>query len=177
VVSAAEREARTTIDTPPNLGALDTGGRGGNGRPLSIGCRTCHATGVQTGLVVKAKLENGRDIHRGIVAGFMHGELECASCHEPGDKTKLRLADGSRISFGDTMRLCAQCHGPQYRDYTHGAHGGMNGAWDLSRGQRVRNHCVDCHSPHAPRYPQVQPATRPNDRGTRQQLSDHGGTR
>jgi hypothetical protein len=62
------------------------------------------------------------------------------------------------------MRLCAQCHGPQYRDYQNGAHGGMTGNWDLSKGGRVRNNCIDCHDPHAPRYPTVTPSRGPNDR-------------
>jgi formate-dependent nitrite reductase cytochrome c552 subunit len=62
------------------------------------------------------------------------------------------------------IELCAQCHGPQYRDYKAGAHGGMTGNWDLSRGPRVRNHCVDCHEAHAPRYPGTRPVLRPNDR-------------
>ena len=62
------------------------------------------------------------------------------------------------------MRLCAQCHGPQFRDYGKGAHGGMEGHWDLSRGGRTRNHCVDCHDPHVPAIRQVQPAGRARDR-------------
>jgi hypothetical protein len=62
------------------------------------------------------------------------------------------------------MTLCAQCHGPQFRDYQHGAHGGMSGFWDLSKGGRTRNNCIDCHDPHAPKYPTVTPARGPNDR-------------
>jgi formate-dependent nitrite reductase cytochrome c552 subunit len=63
------------------------------------------------------------------------------------------------------MQLCAQCHGPQYRDYRHGAHGGMAGHWDLAKGGRVRNNCIDCHDPHSPKYPTVRPAGGPLDRG------------
>ena len=59
------------------------------------------------------------------------------------------------------MTLCAQCHGPQFRDYQHGAHGGMTGYWDLTKGGRMRNNCIDCHDPHAPKYPTVTPGPRP----------------
>jgi hypothetical protein len=68
------------------------------------------------------------------------------------------------VEFADVMKLCAQCHGPQFRDYQHGAHGGMNGYWDLSRGGRSRNNCIDCHDPHAPAYVGAIPAPRPRDR-------------
>jgi hypothetical protein len=76
----------------------------------------------------------------------------------------LRLADGRSLPYSDVMSLCAQCHGPQFRDYQHGAHGGMTGYWDLSKGGRTRNSCIDCHDPHAPKYPTVTPARGPNDR-------------
>ena len=64
----------------------------------------------------------------------------------------------------EAMQLCAQCHGPQTRDYRRGSHGGMQGYWDLSRGDRVRNHCVDCHDPHAPAFPRFTPLPPPRDR-------------
>jgi formate-dependent nitrite reductase cytochrome c552 subunit len=64
----------------------------------------------------------------------------------------------------DAMQLCAQCHGPQFRDYTHGSHGGMQGHWDLSRGPRLRNHCVDCHDPHTPQFQPSNPVLPPADR-------------
>jgi nitrate reductase cytochrome c-type subunit len=61
--------------------------------------------------------------------------------------------------------LCAQCHGPQARDFQHGAHGGMTGYWDLSKGPRRRNSCIDCHDPHAPKYPAVMPVFPPAESG------------
>ena len=81
----------------------------------------------------------------------------------------LRLADGAALPYTEVMQLCAQCHGPQHRDYQHGAHGGMAGYWDLSKGGRTRANCIDCHVPHAPKYQPVQPARGPNDRGTAQE--------
>ncbi|MBI5610873.1 MAG: hypothetical protein HY902_18485 [Deltaproteobacteria bacterium] len=66
--------------------------------------------------------------------------------------------------MSSVIELCSQCHGPQARDYQHGAHGGMTGYWDLRRGDRFRNVCVDCHNPHVPAYPQFAPVQRPRDR-------------
>lgn len=93
-----------------------------------------------------------------------HGELTCAACHDATDRAALHLADGRTIALLDAMTLCAQCHGPQKRDYDHGAHGGMRGHWDLARGPRERNHCVACHEPHAPAFGRFSPAPGPRDR-------------
>jgi len=100
--------------------------------------------------------------HAGVA--LAHGDLTCAACHAPDDRTQLRLADDQRLAFSDVQQLCRQCHGPQYRDYTHGAHGGMRGYWDLSRGPRARNACITCHGAHQPAYPLVQPEPPPRDR-------------
>ena len=80
------------------------------------------------------------------------------------DYDSLKLADGTRVEFTEVMTLCAQCHGQQMKDYEHGAHGGMNGYWDRSRGPQTKNNCVDCHNPHAPQFPKMQPTFKPRDR-------------
>ncbi len=105
---------------------------------------------------------------------YAHGERTCLSCHNARDYDTLRLADGSALAYRNVIKLCAQCHGPQYRDYRHGSHGGMNGYWDLSRGPRYRNNCVDCHDPHAPAYPRVRPAPPPRDRFFRPTVHGRG---
>ena len=94
---------------------------------------------------------------------FEHGDNACRACHDPARYDRLRLATGDSVPMTEALRLCAQCHGTQHRDWLHGAHGGMNGYWDLRRGDRVRNHCVDCHDPHAPRFPRFMPMDPPRD--------------
>lgn len=174
-VEAARDAARPGLATPritPFAGEVEirrpegspriaTGTFDEHGRPVTANCGTCHATRptnpnarIGTSLV---------QFHQGLVGP--HGNLTCASCHHPDDGYQsLRLADGGKLEFAEVMTLCAQCHGPQFRDYQHGAHGGMAGYWDLSKGGRKRNNCVDCHAPHAPAYPAVRPARGPNDR-------------
>lgn len=100
-------------------------------------------------------------MHRGLVV--RHGDVGCLACHDPGDYDSLRRPDGISVPFQEVMQVCGQCHGPQTRDYRHGSHGGMTGFWDLSRGDRVRNGCTDCHDPHAPAYPRVLPVFPPRD--------------
>jgi hypothetical protein len=40
----------------------------------------------------------------------------------------------------------------------------MNGHWDLTKGGRIRNNCINCHDPHHPKFPLVQPVLPPRDR-------------
>ncbi|MBK1879885.1 hypothetical protein [Pelagicoccus mobilis] len=130
-----------------------------SGRQTEVACTTCHTTrSPQTDQKLPEDLD---EFHQGLKK--QHGSLSCLSCHNADNYDTLRLADGSAVSFENTMQLCAQCHGPQFRDYTNGSHGGMNGYWDLSRGPRTRNACNVCHDPHAPAYPQLIPVFPPKD--------------
>lgn len=149
------------IRTPAGPPTLATGTLDEKGAPVRVACATCHATKPPaTGAKLGTPLAQ---FHQGLVG--KHGNLTCISCHNPADGYgSLRLADGKSVAYSEVMTLCAQCHGPQYRDYQHGAHGGMTGYWDLTRGGRTRNNCVDCHDPHAPKYPTLTPAPGPNDR-------------
>lgn len=134
---------------------------------MRVGCATCHS--LRDGATVPRSAQELDEFHVGLVVE--HGDLACASCHDPAAPQSLRIATGERVPSRDVMRLCAQCHGPQKRDYDRGAHGGMEGYWDLSRGPRTRNHCVQCHAPHTPAYRGGSPVFAPRDRFT------HGGDR
>jgi predicted CXXCH cytochrome family protein len=149
------------IRTPHGPPGVPTGTFDEKGNAVTVACATCHTTKLAN---ADAKLGVPlKQFHQGFVG--KHGNLSCTSCHNPADGyASLRLADGKSVLYSDVMTLCAQCHGPQFRDYQHGAHGGMSGNWDLTRGGRVRNNCIDCHDPHAPKYPSVTPARGPNDR-------------
>lgn len=127
----------------------------------NVACNMCHSMRQPKALPQSpAELD---EFHQGLV--FRHGTLSCGSCHLLGDQTALRRADGTAIPLLDAIELCRQCHGPQARDFDHGAHGGMSGHWDLSVGPRTRNHCVDCHDAHAPQIPASRPVLPPADRG------------
>ncbi len=117
-------------------------------------------------------MSDGGDVPTAFHAGLTmrHGTLRCSQCHaapEGGgtfDYDALHLSDGAKVDVDDAMTLCAQCHGPQTRDYEHGSHGGMQGHWDLRYGPRERNQCIHCHDPHAPAYVGMVPAAGPRDR-------------
>lgn len=161
------------IRTPEGPPLVASGKTDPQGRPLLLRCGTCHAVrkpnpGTRTGAGLK-------EFHQGL--HYRHGDLTCLSCHNEKDYETLRLADGTPLPYARSMDLCGQCHGTQLRDYRRGAHGGMTGYWDLSKGPRQRNHCIDCHDPHAPAYPQVTPVFPPRDRFAPVTAADHSGDR
>ena len=156
----AQKAFATTIRKPLGPPVIELTEPDPQGRVGKVACSTCHS--------VRAPDFNNRtqtdldQFHQQV--GFSHGNLTCLSCHNPNDYDTLRLADGSTVEYPEVMTLCAQCHGPQATAYEHGAHGGMNGYWDLNRGPRVRNNCIDCHAPHQPKFPSMIPTFKPSDR-------------
>ncbi len=146
------------IHQPKTLGVLDTSLKDHADTPVGVSCRTCHGSGGQAELL---KADAPKGFHKGLKV--THGQQSCNACHDK-DRSRLHLADGAALEFDQVMTLCAQCHGVQYRDYQNGSHGGMTGHWDLQRGGRQRNNCVDCHSPHQPAVKPVWPAHPPRDR-------------
>ncbi len=149
------------IRQPPIPRGVATNVLAPHGRPVSLQCHSCHS--VRPTNSKAARSSDMDEFHQGL--HMSHGQLTCVSCHNPMDGySTLRLADGRSVAFTESMSLCAQCHGPQFRDYQHGAHGGMTGHWDLKKGKRTRNHCLHCHDPHAPQYPTFMPVAAPRDR-------------
>ena len=131
-----------------------------HGNRVTVACSTCHTTRQPNNQ--NKTVRDLDEFHVGMA--FSHGTVSCLSCHNSNDYDSLKLADDSRVEFSDVMTLCAQCHGPQMNDYQHGAHGGMNGYWDRTRGPQSKNNCVDCHNPHSPQFPKMQPTFKPKDR-------------
>lgn len=157
-VDASLPRQADVIVAPTTLGVVDSARVDVNGTPIGVACATCHhPDGTLLGDAGPPER-----FHTGVE--LRHGDLSCAHCHDPVDRSKLRLANGESVALLDAMTLCAQCHGPQARDFRHGAHGGMNGYWDTRRAPRERTVCVTCHAPHSPAYEKVTPVHAPQDR-------------
>jgi formate-dependent nitrite reductase cytochrome c552 subunit len=158
--TAGSEKFFVSIRKPSGPPRVYTGQKDLHGNPVTVSCATCHATRQPN--PKNRTVEDLNEFHGNL--NFGHGTISCLSCHNPNDYDALKLADGTRVEYTDVMTLCAQCHGPQMRDYQHNAHGGYNGFWDLSRGGQTKNNCVDCHNPHAPQFPKMQPTFKPRDR-------------
>jgi hypothetical protein len=149
-----------TIKQPSGPPRVATGALDYHGRAITVACSTCHTTRP-----ANVNNRSGADLdlfHQGLTV--QHGTNACVSCHNPTNYDQLHLADNSVVEFTNVVTLCAQCHGMQYRSYQHGAHGGMTGYWDLTRGPRQRNGCTSCHDPHVPKYQGAIPMPPPRDR-------------
>jgi hypothetical protein len=161
------------VRQPEGPPAVRTGELDFHGKAVTVSCSTCHA-----GATPNRELRNAEELssfHQHL--HVQHGNLSCLSCHNPEDYDSLRLADGRRLEFSNVMQLCAQCHGTQARDYEHGAHGGMSGHWDLAKGPRHRNNCIDCHDPHAPKFQPINPVFAPLEDFLRRGSSSSGKKR
>lgn len=130
------------------------------GQAITVSCGTCHATKKPD--PASRQTADLDTFHQDLKIN--HGSLTCLSCHNRDNYDALRLASAESVAFPDVVQLCSQCHGPQWRDYRNGAHGGMAGYWDLTQGGRVRNGCTHCHDPHVPKYQPVHPAPHAADR-------------
>ena len=99
-----------------------------------------------------------REFHTGKV--LRHGATLtwCDRCHDARDLDRLRLFDGSGVSFDEAPRLCGQCHAEKYEDWTRGVHGTQTGSW---RDERRRRACAACHDPHDPHRPHFEALPRP----------------
>ncbi len=149
-----------TVRRPDGPPRVELAGSDPQGRSGTVACSTCHS--VRPPDLQNRTAATLNEFHQGMQ--FNHGTIACYSCHNPDDADSLRLADGTRVDYSDVMTLCSQCHGPQATSFAHGAHGGMNGFWDLSRGPQTKNNCIDCHDPHAPSFPKMIVGFKPKDR-------------
>ncbi len=90
------------------------------------------------------------------------GNLWCLSCHNPDDRDKLIKINGESLTFNESHLLCGECHGPKLRDWDRGIHGKTTGFWDMTEDSiSERKLCVECHNPHSPAFPSMQPLAGP----------------
>lgn len=89
---------------------------------------------------------------------FAHGLNDhCLHCHNPKAPDVFIDHDGTEIPGDLSTMLCAKCHGTTYRDWGIGIHGREDGYWDRARGPAVKLTCIECHDPHAPKFPLMRP--------------------
>jgi hypothetical protein len=102
--------------------------------------------------------------HSNLVMG--HGSHNrnnnCFNCHDDQNLEQFQTRDGRALKLSDSTPLCGSCHGPTYRDWEGGAHGRTGGFWNKASGETTRRNCVECHNPHAPKFPGRQPAPGPH---------------
>lgn len=114
-------------------------------------CSMCHE-----GYSGDPEIDPLKGEHADIV--FTHGlDQHCLHCHNPANSDVYLNHDGTEIPGDQSTLLCAKCHGVLYRDWKIGVHGRRSGFWDSSFGPRPNLDCIQCHDPHAPRFPLMKP--------------------
>jgi hypothetical protein len=93
--------------------------------------------------------------------GPHHRNDVCFNCHNEQNLLTFQARDGRELRFQDSSALCGSCHGPTFRDWEAGVHGRTSGYWDRTKGEALRLDCVNCHDPHSPQIPTLQPAPGP----------------
>jgi hypothetical protein len=116
-------------------------------------CSGCHAD-----MEVNHERRTLEDMHDDIVLDHGPKDRWCFDCHNPDDRDRLRLANGTLISFEESYKLCGQCHGTIYRDWREGIHGRREGYWNGAKSYLL---CANCHDPHAPRFKPIEPLPPP----------------
>lgn len=117
-------------------------------------CSNCHA-----GLEVNTKRRELKDEHASVKLRHAEQDRWCLDCHHAANRDKLKLADGEKIDFTESHRLCGQCHGNIYRDWKAGIHGKRVGYF--KGGKRTYFLCVNCHNPHDPKFKPIKPLPPP----------------
>jgi hypothetical protein len=124
--------------------------------PFSEGifpCSSCHAS-----LKPNPARRQLADMHTDIVFTHDAEHRWCLDCHDAANRDVLHLASGDHVPFGESYRLCGQCHGEKYRDWRAGVHGRRTGDWN---GHKAYLLCANCHNPHQPRFKAVEPKPAP----------------
>ena len=121
----------------------------------SYKCTECH-----TAIAAPRRQQANVPEHADIVLN--HGlNTNCMNCHHPTERNDYVGYEGDVIPADQPARLCAKCHGPQFRDWERGVHGRQNGHWDASKGEKTKLYCIQCHDPHDPHFKPMQPSPPP----------------
>ncbi len=116
-------------------------------------CTDCHSE-----MEVNPERRELVEMHDDIVLDHGPKDRWCFDCHNPDDRDRLRLVNGTLIGFEESYRLCGQCHGTIFRDWREGIHGRREGFWNGAKSYQL---CAHCHNPHAPRFQAIEPLPPP----------------
>ena len=100
-----------------------------------------------------------KDAHDDIILKHDEEHRWCLDCHDADNRDRLHLASGQPVPFEESYQVCGQCHGEKYRDWRAGVHGRRVGYWNGAKQYLL---CVNCHSPHQPRFKPLAPKPAPN---------------
>ncbi len=114
-------------------------------------CMDCHK-------IFKTPTDKPRPLNQHKNIHMDHGpNVKCSTCHDWDDRNRLVRPDGVSIPFTQVVDQCGQCHVRIRYDWGYGIHGRTNGYWDPKSGPQERRICTECHDPHNPKSPAMDP--------------------
>jgi hypothetical protein len=135
---------------------------------LNQRCNDCHS-------LFKNIRDESRELTQHTHIELSHGTNDgCLNCHDKENRETLTLRGESSVAFNQVEQLCAQCHGPIYRDWEKGSHGKTIGYWNAELGESIKLTCTQCHDPHSPAFKPMKPLRGPNTLRMGDQHSNHG---
>lgn len=147
-------EMELQLVVPQIPGVADFYIAGQSAKIESFPCSNCHTKDLSTlrtegfGEAQKAHW-NIQIEHAGIET------MACLTCHSEADLNQLNSITGTKISFDESYKSCAQCHSTQFKEWQGGAHGKRVSGWVPPR---IVKSCVECHNPHKPAFASRWPA-------------------
>lgn len=132
-------------------------------------CSTCHAELEPN--PTPRPLDAAPPNHRFV---FEHGggRFWCFGCHDPVNRDKLRLLNGTTVGFDEYILVCSQCHEVVYHDWKDHLHGRWVGSWEEG-GSRPDKGCIDCHYQHDPAFKPLKPMKPPEKPPERKELPNY----
>lgn len=130
-------------------------------------CNDCHT-------LFKTNRDPESELRQHTHVKLSHGNNDaCLNCHDNDNRERLTLRGGKTVGYDQVEQLCAQCHGPVYRDWQLGTHGKTVGYWDTNLGESIKLKCSQCHDPHRPAYDPITPLPGPNTFRMGDQHTEH----
>ncbi len=111
-------------------------------------CSQCHSTLATPDLIPAHKYII--TLAEGVHSILGNTRAACLVCHNPGNLTEYRLANGTVTT--DVVKLCEQCHFDYYEAWINGTHHNDFTVTNSSFYSSGADSCTgsECHNPHSP---------------------------
>jgi nitrate reductase cytochrome c-type subunit len=119
-------------------------------------CTECHYEGYEEDM--DATPRDLVEMHDDIILDHGNDRFWCLECHDPSNGYQLNNTSKIKASFEKSVELCGKCHGKIHDDWKVGVHTKMFGGWNKPK---TALQCVECHSPHQPKFKKITPKSIP----------------
>lgn len=84
-----------------------------------------------------------------IIYDHVTSDKQCLLCHVPQRRELLVMLDGTQIPQAESPKLCGQCHGLIFKEWSESFHGKI---MNKGREGEEKFRCGKCHEAHSPKF-------------------------